>query len=188
MRIVLLGAPGSGKGTQAAILKQKLGLAHISTGDLLRAQVAAGTELGIKAKAVMERGELVSDEIVLGMLEERMREADVAKGFILDGYPRNVAQCEALDQLLQRIGMPVQMAIQLDVDEAVLLDRLAARASKENRADDSPDSVRFRLGVYQAQTAPVVDFYAGKQLLQRVAGTGSVEQINQRLLDLLQSS
>jgi adenylate kinase len=117
-----------------------------------------------------------------------MQDADVSKGFILDGYPRNVAQCEALDALLQRIGMPVQFAIQLDVDESVLLERLADRARKEGRADDSPESVKHRLHVYQAQTAPVVDFYAGKQLLQRIAGTGSVADINGRLLDLLQSS
>lgn len=188
MRIVLLGAPGSGKGTQAALLKQKLGLAHISTGDLLRAQVAAGTELGLAAKSVMDRGELVSDEIVLGMLEARMQEADVARGFILDGYPRNVAQCQALSELLQRIGMPVQFAILLEVDEQALLQRLAGRASKEGRADDSPESVSFRLQVYQQQTSPVVDFYAQQGLLTRVPGTGTMEEINAQLLDLVQSA
>lgn len=182
MRIVLLGAPGSGKGTQATILKDRLGVAHISTGDLLRAQVAAGTPLGVEAKAVMARGELVSDNIVLGMLEARMAEADVARGYILDGYPRNVAQCQALDTLLDRIGMPVGHAVQLDVDEQILLERIGERARKEGRADDSPDSVKHRLCVYQDQTRPVVDFYAGKGLLKRIAGTGSVAEISARIL------
>lgn len=185
MRIVILGAPGSGKGTQATILKDTLQVAHISTGELLRAQVAAGTPLGIEAQAVMARGELVSDAIVLGMLESRMGEPDVANGFLLDGYPRNLAQCQALDQLLSRIGMPVQHAIQLDVDEAVLLERLHDRARKEGRADDSPESVRQRLCVYQEQTAPVVDFYAGKGQLKRVPGTGSVAEISARILAAL---
>lgn len=182
MRIVLLGAPGSGKGTQAAILKDRLRVAHISTGDLLRAQVAAGTPLGNEAKAVMARGELVSDAIVLGMLEARMAEADVANGYILDGYPRNVAQCQALDALLARLQMPVDHAVQLDVDEAVLLGRLAERARKEGRADDSPESVRHRLCVYQDQTRPVIDYYAGRGLLKRVAGIGSIEDIGTRIL------
>lgn len=185
MRIVLLGAPGSGKGTQATLLKQKLGLAHISTGDLLRAQVAAGTELGLQAKAVMARGELVSDAIVLGMLEARMGEADVAQGFILDGYPRNLAQCQALDAMLTRMALPVQHAIQLDVDPTAIVERLAERARKEGRSDDNPDSVRYRMQVYQEQTAPVVEYYANAGKLQRVPGMGSVDEIHQRLLELL---
>ena len=117
MRLVLLGAPGSGKGTQATRLKEALGVPHISTGELLRAAVAAGTELGKQAKAVMERGELVSDDIVLGMLEERLGQADVGNGFILDGYPRNLAQANALDALLARLQQPVDVAVQQDVGE-----------------------------------------------------------------------
>ena len=128
MRLVLLGAPGSGKGTQATRLKEALGVPHISTGDLLRAEVAAGSELGLKAKAVMERGELVSDEILLGMLEERLTRPDTANGFILDGYPRNLAQASALDELLERIGQPVDVAVQLDVSTELLIQRLAGRA------------------------------------------------------------
>ena len=120
MRLVLLGAPGSGKGTQATRLKEALGVPHISTGELLRAAVAAGTELGKQAKAVMERGELVSDDIVLGMLEERLGQADVGNGFILDGYPRNLAQANALDALLARLQQPVDVAVQLDVGTELL--------------------------------------------------------------------
>jgi adenylate kinase len=185
MRIVLLGAPGSGKGTQAARLKETLGVAHVSTGDLLRAQVAAGTELGRAAKAVMEAGQLVSDEIVLGMLEARLGESDAARGFILDGYPRNVAQAKALDALLARMGQPLDHVIQLDVDENLLFDRLAGRAAAEGRKDDNPETVRQRLAVYAAQTAPVIDFYAARGALQRVDGVGSVDEVLKRILAAL---
>jgi adenylate kinase len=185
MRIVLLGAPGSGKGTQAARLKETLGVAHVSTGDLLRAQVAAGTELGRAAKAVMEAGQLVSDEIVLGMLEARLGEGDAAPGFILDGYPRNVAQAGALDALLARIRQPLDHVVQLDVDENLLFDRLAGRAAAEGRKDDNPETVRQRLSVYAAQTAPVIDFYAARGALQRVDGVGSVDEVLARILAAL---
>ena len=183
MRLVLLGAPGSGKGTQATRLKEALDVPHISTGDLLRAAVAAGTPLGQKAKAVMERGELVSDEIVLGMLEERLGQDDVGNGFILDGYPRNLAQANALDGLLGRIGQPVDLAVQLDVGTELLIQRLAGRAQQEGRADDNPDSVRNRLRVYTDQTAPVIDFYRGQSKLVCVYGVGSMEEVSQRVLD-----
>jgi adenylate kinase len=181
MRIVLLGAPGSGKGTQASLLKAALGLAHISTGDLLRQAVAAGTPLGLKAKAVMELGHLVSDELVLGMLEERLSRADVAGGFILDGYPRNLAQAESLDGLLKRLGQPLDHAILIDVPETLLFDRLAGRAQAEGRADDTPETVRQRLKVYASDTAPVIDFYAARSALKSVDGVGSVEDVLQRI-------
>jgi len=182
MRIVLLGAPGSGKGTQAALLKGRLSVPHISTGELLRAAVTAGTPLGVQAKAVMESGSLVSDEIVLGMLEERLGQDDIGQGFILDGCRRNVCQAEALDEVLGRIGQPVDRAVQLDVDEAVILTRLAGRANEQGRADDSPESVKHRLHVYQQQTAPVIDYYEHTNRLQRITGEGSVEQIMERIL------
>ena len=134
MRIVLLGAPGSGKGTQAALLKERLAIPHISTGELLRAAVKANSPLGQQAKAVMERGELVSDAIVLGMLEERLNQADAAAGFILDGYPRNPAQCDALDQLLERLSQPVDRAVQLDVSEEMPLG-LCMYASPDSAAN-----------------------------------------------------
>lgn len=182
MRIVLLGAPGSGKGTQATLLKSRLAVPHISTGELLRAAVAAGTELGIKAKAVMESGALVCDEIVLGMLEERFGADDVGNGFILDGYPRNLAQARALDDLVTRMQQPIDWAVQLDVPEETLLDRLASRGRAEGRADDNPEAVAHRLHVYENQTAPVIDYYASAGRLQRIQGVGSVEEILERIL------
>ncbi|HWS27612.1 MAG TPA: adenylate kinase [Xanthomonadales bacterium] len=185
MRIVLLGAPGSGKGTQATLLKNRLNVPHISTGELLRAAVAAGTPLGIQAKAVMASGALVSDEIVLGMLEDRFRQNDIHAGFILDGYPRNLAQARALDDLLSRLGLPVDKALQLDVAEETLLARLAGRAQAEGRADDNPQAVAHRLHVYQEQTAPVIDFYQHAGALVRVPGEGSVDQILERIMAAL---
>jgi adenylate kinase len=182
MRLVLLGAPGSGKGTQAARLKEALAVPHISTGDLLRAAVATGTPLGREAKAVMERGELVSDDIVLGMLEERLRQSDTGDGFILDGFPRNLAQAGALDTLLERLGQPVDIAVQLDVDTELLIQRIAGRAQAEGRADDSPEAVRNRLRVYSDQTAPVIDYYRQRGKLACVFGVGSMEEVLQRVL------
>jgi len=185
MRLVLLGAPGSGKNTQATRLREHLQVPHISTGDLLRAAVKAGTELGLQAKAVMESGGLVSDEIVLGMLEERLTAGDTGNGFVLDGYPRNLAQANALDALLARLGQPVDIAVQLDVDTELLIDRLAGRAEAEGRADDSPDAVRKRLGVYTEATAPVVDFYRNSGRLARVDGVGSMDEVFQRIIATL---
>lgn len=182
MRLVLLGAPGSGKGTQASRLKEALGVPHISTGDLLRGAVAAGTALGLQAKAVMERGELVSDDIVLGMLEERLGAGDCGAGFILDGYPRNSAQANALDALLARLGQPVDVAVLLDVDTELLIERIAGRARAEGRSDDTPETVRNRLRVYSNQTAPVIGFYEAAGTLVRVDGVGSVDEITARVL------
>ncbi|MEJ2384327.1 MAG: adenylate kinase [Xanthomonadales bacterium] len=186
MRIVLMGAPGSGKGTQAALIVKELGLPHISTGDLLRAAVAAGTDLGQQAKAVMDRGELVSDDIVLGLLEERLAQGDAANGFILDGFPRNIAQAEALDALLDRLGQPVDEALQIDIDEDQVVQRIAKRAELEGRSDDTEETVRNRLNVYAEQTAPVVDYYARRGVLSRVLGDGSIEEVFQRIRGVLQ--
>jgi len=185
MRLVLLGAPGSGKGTQAARLREHLQVPHISTGDLLRAAVKAGTPLGLQAKAVMESGGLVSDEIVLGMLEERLTAGDTGNGFILDGYPRNLAQANALEALLRKLGQPVDIAVQLDVDTELLIGRLAGRAQVEGRADDSPEAVRKRLQVYNEATAPVVDFYRNAGRLACVDGVGSMDEVFQRILETL---
>ena len=181
MRLVLLGPPGSGKGTQATRLKEKLGIAHISTGDLLRAEVAAGTDLGKRAKDVMDAGNLVSDDILLGMLRSRLSQDDVANGFILDGYPRNVAQAQALDGVLDEIGQPLDAVVQLDVDAEQLIERLAGRAKEQGRADDHPDAVRKRLEVYTQQTAPVVDFYIGRGTLARLDGSGDLEEVEARI-------
>jgi adenylate kinase len=185
MRIVLLGAPGSGKGTQAALLKTELGIAHISTGDLLRAAVKAGTPLGLRAKAVMDAGQLVSDEIVLAMLEERLAAPDTKAGFILDGYPRNLAQADALDQLLKRIGQPLDAVLKLNVPDADIIKRTEIRFKAEGRADDNPDTVRRRLEVYAQQTAPVADYYSRRGLLAEVNGVGAIETIFARLLAAL---
>ncbi|AKS40657.1 adenylate kinase [Wenzhouxiangella marina] len=185
MRIVLLGPPGSGKGTQAALLKERLGVPHISTGELLRAAVAAGTPLGQKAKAAMDAGELVSDELMLGLIEERMGADDVKAGYILDGYPRNLAQARALDEVLERIELPVEKALALGVDEEQIVQRLAKRAAEENRSDDTEEVVRNRLAVYREQTAPVTGYYESRNLLADVDGLGSIEEINQRLVDAL---
>ena len=185
MRLVLLGAPGSGKGTQATRLREHLQVPHISTGELLRAAVAAGSALGLQAKAVMEAGNLVSDDIVLGMLEERLLKPDTGNGFILDGYPRNLAQARALDALLDRIGQPADVAVQLDVATDLLVDRLSGRAKLEGRADDSPDAVRKRLDVYSEQTAPVVDFYRNQGKLACVHGEGGMDEVFVRILEAI---
>lgn len=182
MRIVLLGAPGSGKGTQAARLKAQLGVAHISTGDLLRAEVAAGTPLGLQAKAVMEAGRLVSDDIMLGMLENRLAQPDAQAGFILDGYPRNLAQANALDGLLVRIGKPLDVAVLLEVDNELLFQRLAGRAQAEGRKDDNPETVRERLRVYAEQTAPLIGFYRERGQLAALDGVGSLDEVYARIV------
>ena len=185
MRIVFFGPNGSGKGTQAALLKAELKVPHISTGDLLRAAVKAGTPLGLKAKAVMEAGQLVSDELVLAMLEERLHEADVRGGFILDGYPRNLAQCAALETLLDRLGQPLDVAIKIDVPDSAILNRCEIRFAAEHRKDDDPAIVRKRLEVYREQTAPVADHFAELGKLKTVDGVGSVEQVFARIVAAL---
>ncbi|WP_333679050.1 adenylate kinase [Dyella sp.] len=181
MRLVLLGAPGSGKGTQAARLKADLGVPHISTGDMLRAAVKAGTPLGMKAKAVMDAGQLVSDDILLGMLEERLAEPDTRPGFILDGYPRNLAQADALDHLLAKIGQPLDAVVKLDVPSEVIIKRCEIRFAAEHRKDDDPVVVRDRLKVYAEQTAPVADFYARLGKLQVVDGVGELDDVTARV-------
>ena len=183
MRLVLLGAPGSGKGTQAARLKDYLDVPHISTGDLLRAEVAAGSPLGLQAKEVMARGDLVSDAILLGMLKDRFSRDDTRGGFILDGYPRNLAQAAALDQLLADLGQPFDFAVQLTVDNEQIVERLAGRAQAEGRADDNPESVRKRLQVYDEQTAPVIDFYRQHGQLTVIDGVGTLDDVFNRIIE-----
>ena len=185
MRIVLLGAPGSGKGTQAVRLVEQLELPHISTGELLRSAVEAGTELGQKAKTVIDRGELVSDEIMLGLITRRLSRDDAKNGFILDGYPRNITQAKALDEILERQGQAMVEVLHIDVDAELLLQRIAGRAAEEGRSDDAEEVVRKRLRIYAEQTAPVVEYYTAKGVLSRVLGEGSVEEVFQRIMSVL---
>jgi adenylate kinase len=167
------------------MLVEHLGVPHISTGALLRGAIKEGSELGIKAKAIIEKGELVPDDVMLGIVEQRLGAEDAANGFILDGYPRNLAQAEALDGMLERLGKPVQEAIHIDVDEDVIVERIAKRAKLEGRADDTEETVRNRLRVYAEQTAPVADYYERSGLLTRVWGHGDIDEILQRILGAL---
>ncbi len=185
MRLVLLGAPGSGKGTQAKILKQEFNIPHISTGDLLRAAVAAKSELGMAAKIVMDKGQLVSDEIVLGMLKQRLAQDDASKGFILDGFPRNLVQADMLDKLLDEINMPAEHAILIAVDPEEVVGRIAKRALEEGRADDTEAVVRDRICIYETQTAPVIEHYKKHEILSEVLGQGSIDQVQHRIISIL---
>ena len=185
MRIVILGAPGSGKGTQAKLLVEQLGVPHISTGALLRNAAKKGTELGLKAKSIIDRGELVPDDIMAGIIEERLSREDVADGYILDGYPRNLAQARSLDNMLERLGKPADEVIHIDVDPEQIIRRLARRAKEEGRVDDAELTVRNRMRVYAEQTAPVADYYAKRGMLTRVLGDGQKEEILQRILSVL---
>ena len=187
MRIVLLGAPGSGKGTQAALLEKQMDIPHISTGVLFRSAVKEETSLGRQIKTIMDSGELVPDDLTLDLLEQRMNQADAADGFILDGYPRNLIQAESLDVLLETLGWPLDDAVQIEVDSEEVISRIAKRAAKEGRSDDSENVARNRLRVYQERTAPVMDYYAEKGLLTRVMGTGTVEEVLQLILSVLET-
>jgi adenylate kinase len=185
MRIVLLGAPGSGKGTQAALLEKRLGVPHISTGVLLRQAVEDDTPLGRQASAVMDRGELVPNDVMLVLIEERLGQPDAQKGFLLDGYPRNLSQARSLDKLLERIGQPLDEAIQIDIDTRAVIARIAKRATREDRNDDTEEVVRRRMQVYEEQTAPVADYYAERGLLTRVLGTDSIDEVLQLILSVI---
>ena len=185
MRIVILGAPGSGKGTQAKMLVGELEAPHISTGVLLRNAAKRGTELGLLAKSIIDQGELIPDSIMSDMIEERLGRDDVANGFILDGYPRNVAQAKSLDAMLERLGRPVQEIIHIDVDPEQIIKRLAKRQELEGRVDDAEKTVRNRMRVYAEQTAPVADYYEVSGRLTRVLGDDPKEEIFQRILSVL---
>jgi adenylate kinase len=193
MRLILLGPPGAGKGTQAQRLVDKFGIVQLSTGDMLRAAVKAGTPVGRKAKDIMARGELVPDDIVVAIVADRVDEPDAAKGFILDGFPRTVAQAEALDRLLGEKGLKLDAVIELKVDPAALLKRIEKRIAETRergepiRADDNPDVLRTRLGAYQVQTAPLIDYYEKKGALRTVDGMAAISEVGQAVDRILGS-
>lgn len=177
MRLILLGPPGCGKGTQAQRLVEKHGIVHLSTGDMLRAAAAAGTPVGRKAKAIMDRGELVPDDIMIEIIAERLDRPDTSNGFILDGFPRTVAQAEALDKLLEDRGTTIDTIVEIMVDEKVLHDRIEGRAKETGGTRGDDKSTATRLEVYRRQTAPVADYYRKKGMLKQVDGMGSVEEV-----------
>jgi adenylate kinase len=191
MKLILLGPPGAGKGTQAQRLVDRLGVVQLSTGDMLRAAVAAGTPIGLKAKDVMARGELVSDEIVVGIIEDRVAQPDCAKGFILDGFPRTVAQAEALDTMLANHGVKLDSVIELKVDESILVDRIEQRVAEMTargeavRPDDNASALKKRLEAYRAQTAPVASYYASKGALETVDGMAPIDDVTKAIATII---
>jgi len=194
MRLILLGPPGAGKGTQAQRLVERLGVEQLSTGDMLRAAVKAGTPVGLKAKDVIARGELVPDDIVVAIVADRIAEPDARNGFILDGFPRTVPQAEALDRLLDERGLALDAVVELKVDENVLLGRIENRAAKMAaqgqplRPDDNAESLKKRLDAYRAQTAPVSQYYARRGILKTVDGMASIEEVSAAVAAALQQT
>ena len=184
MRLILLGPPGAGKGTQAQRLVQKYGIVQLSTGDMLRAAVAAGTPIGLKAKDIMARGQLVPDEVVVAIVSDRIDQPDARNGFILDGFPRTVPQAEALDRMLDDKGLRLDAAIELKVDEGILHQRIAKRVADMRargetiRADDNPEALEKRVHAYRVQTAPLVSYYIAHGLLRTTDGMASIEEVS----------
>ncbi len=185
MRIVLMGPPGAGKGTQAVLIAERLGIPHISTGEIFRANVGAGTELGKQAQAFMDRGEYVPDSVTNAMVRDRLSQADAAKGFLLDGYPRTIDQIDALDAILADLGTKLDVVVEITADAEAVIERLLKRASEQGRADDSEDVIRRRLEVYAEQTAPLTAVYGSRGLVVRVDGLGSIDEVSQRIVAAL---
>jgi adenylate kinase len=216
MNIILLGPPGSGKGTQAKRIQQTHGLVQLSTGDMLRAATASGTEFGRRVKAIMDSGQLVPDDIIIEMIDRRIAQPDCAKGFILDGFPRNVPQAEALDAMLAAHGLKLDHVILLEVDEAALVDRLSGRFTCDQcgasyhgryhrpsrdsicdecggtrftrRADDRPEAVKARFDVYRRQTAPILPYYSARGILRRVDGMADIDAVTREVDKILGSA
>jgi adenylate kinase len=185
MRLLIMGAPGAGKGTQATIIAEKLGIPTISTGEIFRRNLQDGTPLGLQAKGYMDAGEYVPDEVTNAMVRARLAEPDVAGGFLLDGYPRTLAQVEALDGILGDLGVGLDKVLELTVDTEDVIGRLLKRAEIEGRADDNEATIRRRMEVYAEETSPLTDLYAERGLLVRVSGSGTVDEVSQRALAAL---
>ncbi|MFI5319844.1 MAG: adenylate kinase [Myxococcota bacterium] len=184
-RLLLLGPPGAGKGTQAQLLVERLGVPQISTGDMLRAAVAAGSEVGRRAKGFMDAGKLVPDEVVIDVAEQRLGQPDAKRGFILDGFPRTAAQADALDKLLPRLGVTLERCISMRVDEDELVKRLLKRAEIDGRSDDNEQTIRTRMQVYKESTAPLIAYYRKRGVLHEVNGEGSIGDVAKRIAEAL---
>lgn len=187
-RMVLLGPPGAGKGTQAARISQRLGIPAISTGDIFRANVAGGTELGQQAKAYMDKGEYVPDSVTNAMVKDRLAQADAADGFLLDGYPRTEAQVHELDRMLADTGLRLDVVLEITADAEEVVARLLKRATEQNRADDTEPVIRHRLEVYAEQTEPLAALYRQAGLLVQVDGMGDIDEVTERIMAALASA
>ncbi|TNE59308.1 MAG: adenylate kinase [Alphaproteobacteria bacterium] len=187
MNLILLGPPGAGKGTQANVIVSEFGLVQLSTGDMLRAAVSAGTEVGKQAKAFMDAGDLVPDAVVVGIIADRIDEPDCKNGFILDGFPRNVAQAEALDEMLENKNLQIDVVIEIRVDDEILVSRIEGRAAETGgeRADDNAETLKKRLKVYHEQTAPLLPYYEKKGRLNVVDGMLSIEEVSAQIRGIL---
>ncbi|MCB9029833.1 MAG: adenylate kinase [Deltaproteobacteria bacterium] len=185
IRLILLGAPGAGKGTQAERVADTYSIPHISTGDIMRKAVADQSKLGAQVKEYLDAGQLVPDELVINLIRERLSSDDCAEGFLLDGFPRTVAQAEALDRTLSELNAPLTHVLELDVPEQMLIERLVKRGEESGRSDDTEEVIRERLAVYNEQTAPVSDFYSKSSRLVKIDGTGSIDQIEQAIKEKL---
>ncbi|NNE84984.1 MAG: adenylate kinase [Alphaproteobacteria bacterium] len=189
MNIILLGPPGAGKGTQAKFLEDTHSIVQLSTGDMLRAAASSGSELGTQAKAVMDAGQLMPDDIMIQIISERISQPDCVNGFILDGFPRTTAQAEALEVMLAEKGLPLDFVIEISVDDEILVDRINARVAQmpesERRSDDNAETLRKRLGVYHEQTAPILPFYRDRGMLKQVDGMQSIEQVTAQIEQLV---
>ncbi|MCW2310181.1 adenylate kinase [Rhodobium gokarnense] len=190
MRLIFLGPPGSGKGTQAKRIVENRGIVQLSTGDMLRAAVKAETEVGLKAKEIMDRGDLVPDEVVVGIIAERLEQPDCANGFMLDGFPRTIAQAEAFDRVMAEKGLGLDAVILLDVDDEILLERIEKRARETGgeRADDNAETLKKRLTVYHNQTKPLIGYYRDKNMLQTIDGTQTVDQVGAEIDAILDAA
>ena len=186
-RLLIIGPPGAGKGTQSALLAESFGIPAISTGDIFRFNVKNQTELGIKAKAFMDRGEYVPDSLTNDLVRDRLSQADAALGFLLDGYPRTVDQVQELDAILNEMGRTLDVVVQLTADNDELVRRLAGRAVAEGRADDTPDVIRRRLELYDEQTAVLIDIYAARGLVARIDGLGEISEVTGRIIEALEA-